>query len=88
MLGLESIPKTIEKGFGAYELNNRAVVLILLTKLQQLLQDRVEIEVKDTSAASKIKQALWHDKLVEINSNYDFNLFVTTAMKLPEDHPN
>ena len=37
MLGLETIPKTIEKGFGSLELNNRAVVLILLTKLQQLL---------------------------------------------------
>jgi hypothetical protein len=49
-----------------------------------LLRERIQIEDKATIVAL----SLWHERLAQLDTIYNYSTFINTVMDLPEDHQN
>lgn len=55
---------------------------------QKLMEERLKIDSKDKSSETKLKKAIWQDRLAELFSRFKIDEFVALVSDIDPNHPN
>ena len=69
-------------------INSRQQLEKLIVELQGLLEERHHLDSTDKSTRSKAAQAIWKDKLAEVDTRFQLEMFVDDVIAAEAEHPN